>query len=228
MAVAITGIVMVGLIAGLTTVIVSSDAHRHLSDVELVARQYGEALVSQAYHPATATLAADNCTADDPPACSTTLTVSNVQGTFPATPFFVAIDGEVLKVTNKGSGTWSLAQKPVSVHRAGATVFYDAFYDACVYPTHLQPTYTVPSGAKFVAAPTVTGSLEFFASTNAPVADCANSWQNTQPCAGFDSPEHLTNCDPALLRVTIKASTTAASPKQTDTTTRVLVRRGDA
>ncbi|MGN6474813.1 MAG: type IV pilus modification PilV family protein [Mycobacteriales bacterium] len=220
-ALVVMGIVVVGLVSGLTTVIVAGDTHRHLSDVEVVARQYGEAMVYQAAHPATAT----EVTLVGP-----TLTVSNKVGTFPSAPFFVAVDAEVLKVTATVGNVWTLAAAPLDTHTAGATVTYDVMDDACATPANLQPTYTVPSGAKFIAAPTVSAALEFFDAKGAAIAagGCANYWQTIPPCNKFATPEHLTECDPALVRVTITDSTTAASPHQANTTTRVLIGRGNA
>lgn len=220
MAIAITGIVVVGLVSGLTTAIFATDSHRHLTDVEVVARQYGEALVNQAYHPATAEVASLS---------GTSLTVNSVEGTFPGTPFFVAIDAEAMKVKTVSGNSWTLADPPAETHSSGAQIVYDVVDDACLTPTNLQPSYTVPAGARYVQTPTITTPLEFFDSTGSPISGgCANYWSTALPCRGLETAEHLTECDPALVRVTITAATGAASPSQASTTTRVLIRRGDA
>lgn len=228
MSIAIMGVVLVGLIAGLTTAMLGADVHRHLTDVEIVARQYGEALVTKAYDPPSTTLNAD--------ATSTSLTVSSVPAGLPATPFYVAVDGEVLQVKNMsgaGNKTWQLQDPPQDSHLSGAAVIYDAMYDACVAPAHLAPTYTVPATAKYVQMPTIV-TLEFFAPTGATIADCT-TWPTTTalPCSTFAAggggkKEQLTDCDPALLRVTIKTQTSTSAPRKADTTTRVLIRRNDA
>lgn len=223
-ALAITGIVVVGLVSGLTTVIIAGDTHRHLTDVEVVARQYGEAMVNQAYHPATTHLAADVSQG------ASSLTVTSSAG-FPSAPFYVAVDAEVLEIASVSGTTWSLPSKTATVddHAQNAVITYDVIDDACATSANLKPSFTVPAGAKFIAAPTVSAPLEFFDSTGSPISGgCAQYWQNVLPCSKFATPEHLTECDPALLRATITVSTTAASPNQASTTTRVLIRRGDA
>jgi len=224
-AVAIMGIAMIGLVASLATGVVATDSHRRLTDVEVVGRAYGEALVNQAMQPATTTLASI--------ADARHITVSSAAG-FPASGNFdISIDAEVVTVTGgAGSTSWTLASPGmVSSHAAGDQV---VGYNSCPTATQLTPTFTVPATAKNVNLPTVTG-VEYFASDGTAIAagSCSNYWVNVaEPCHSFDPADqpHQTNCDPALIRATISvtSSDTAASGKNASTTTRVLIRRGNA
>jgi hypothetical protein len=100
----------------------------------------------------------------------------------------------------------------------------------CLTPAHLQPAYTTPNGAKFIGAPVISAPLEFFDSSGTPIASgrCGDYWKTALPCSAYATLEHLTSCNPALVRATITVRTTALSPHEADTTTRVLIRRGDA
>lgn len=229
LAVAITAIVIVGLITTLTTGVLATDTHRRLTDVEVVARAYGESLINQFNHPNSTTVA-NNVAAN-----STSITVADASG-FGATPFGIAVDAEVLQVSDVSGNTLTLTKKTQFDHAVGSVV---TAYNSCPIATQLAPTFTVPAQAKKINAPTIT-NVEYFTSSGGVgtpiVGSCGSNdsasgfWSTTIPCSKFESPVHYTQCDPPLIRVTVSTSSSdaAGSGKTATTVTRVLLRRGNA
>jgi type II secretory pathway pseudopilin PulG len=225
-AVAIMGILMVGMVASLTTATIASDNHRRLSDVEIVARAYGEAVVNQAHHPLSTTLTTAAATGD------TILLVSSSTG---FTTTWVSVDGEVAPVKAVTSGKLTLDAPLIADHPVGSPV---TLYAPC--PT--AAALTVPGftfSADRVGAPSIT-QVEYFAQPAgagvAPVpvsaAACATYWDTDgKPCKLYEAPRpHYTACDPPLIRVTIAVNGTEATTnaRRASTTTRVLVNRANA
>ena len=226
-AVAIMTVVMVGLIQALTTGVLATDTHRRLTDVEVVARAYGESLVGQFNHPASSTITA----VPD----ATHITVANA-GVFGSAPFGIAVEAEVLQVSGVSGNTLALTNAAQFTHTVGATV---TGYNSCPTAAQLAPTFTVPAQAKKINAPTIT-NVEYFTSVSdigTPISgSCGTNdsgsgfWSTTIPCSKFSPPVHYTTCDPPLIRVTVTttSSDTGTSGKQATTVTRVLLRRGNA
>jgi type II secretory pathway pseudopilin PulG len=230
MAVVIMGIVMTGLIAGLTTTTIASDAHRRLSDVEVVARNYGEGLVKNATHPSSTQLASTAASG------SGSVVVTSNTG-FPAA-FTASVDGEVVAVSSVSAATggnwqWTLSGSLAETHAAGVTAIR---YQPC--PTATDLTYSgFTTSSQHIGTPAVTAVEYFGAPTSIgaqppglTAAQCATYWQITGlPCAAQDTLIHFTECDPPLLRATITVSSTDAttSARSAATTTRVLLRRGN-
>jgi prepilin-type N-terminal cleavage/methylation domain-containing protein len=93
--------------------------------------------------------------------------------------------------------------------------------------TATPPMFTFPAGYALVSTPTVEYWIP--ASTSDPRTgafsadrnDCLNNYALI--CQGDTRPE----CDPGLVRLTLKVSTSIASSRGGQTTTQVLVRRGN-
>jgi type II secretory pathway pseudopilin PulG len=237
--VVVLAITVTGLIGALTVAIVGTDSHRRLSDVEVVTRAYGEQVVDQANHQPTTTLAADT------DAGATSISVTSSAG-FPAAPFTalpitIAVDGEVTKLTKIVGTTWTVAALQ-DAHTAGSSVqqylFYDAVNGQCPTGTQFQlSAFSVPATVASVGkinVPTVTATAEYFDAAGQPItsASCSSYWSTSgQPCKLFDpaTQPHETQCDVELIRLTISTSTTiTGTQRSASTTTRVLVRRGNA
>ena len=227
---AILGVVLVGLITGLTAAIAGGAAQRQLTDVEVVARHYGEAIVQQARDPGRSTLAAATSKSSTSVSLSAPLT-----GLPDTSNFYIAIDAEVLRVTSGGAGTaLTLSAPPLDNHVANAAVEYHPIYDVCVNASRVRPAdYALPSAAvATVADPALnTPTLEFLRAngTPLPAGVCADAWETTLPCAGFPAPKtHLTSCDPAAVRVRFTVSTKSGVSQPGSTSTHMTIRRGNA
>jgi type II secretory pathway pseudopilin PulG len=225
--VAIMGIVMVGMIASLTTATIASDNHRRLTDVEIVARAYGEAVINQALHPVTTTLTAAVSSG------GTVLLVTSSSGF--ATTSMASVDGEVVDLKSVAPGKLTL--------NSGLTADYPAGSPVTVYqPCPVREALEV-SGFTFSADRVDTpyiSQVEYFAQpANAGVAPspvsaaaCSNYWDTAGlPCSLYDTPHpHYTECDPPLIRVTITVDGTEGvnNARRATTTTRVYINRANA
>lgn len=237
-AVAIMGIVMVGLVAGLTTATVASDSHRRLSDVEIVARSYGEAVVNKALHPLSTTLTAPFAAAPN----NDTVTVASTAGFVKDAS--VSVDGEVLVIKNAPVGsTITFTSDLVADHAAGTMV---SLYQPCPDRAALELSGFSTSALR-IGTPSIT-QIEYFdqpaaagatpalvaawTGTGSPPGTCSNFWDTTgKPCSLNEAPRpHYTACDPPLLRITLTVASTEASgnARSSSTTTRVFVNRSNA
>lgn len=237
--VAIMGIVMVGLITSLTTATIAGDTHRRLSDVEVVARDYGEAVVAQALHPAiTTTLATAFKVTRTKPRTPGQDTVAVASTAGFAANASVSVDGEVLVVKTVSASNLIFTTDLVADHATGSTV---SNYRPCPTASAMDVS-TFTHAAAQVGNPNVT-LVEFFAHPASPSvapaqiisSDCGNYWFNTGlPCAldedSTDSPRpHYTACDPPIIRLTISVNSTDAvqTGRGAATTTKVFVNRGN-
>lgn len=235
----VLGITVTAVIGALTLMVTTSETHRRLSNAEVVTRAFGEKLVDTAMHAPATTLTADALVG----ARSVSVDPSV---TFPATPFTASVDGEVVDVTRVSADkkTWTVSTL-AEAHASGATAQQYYFYDATgagTCPTlatfnTLMAGYTVPGGSK-INKPQLT-QIEFFDNNGNPIATgntCDNYWSDTSPtaplaqtiCSGFASPEHLTECDPGLIRISLQATSTDTGATSAKATTSVLIRRGNA
>jgi type II secretory pathway pseudopilin PulG len=243
--VVVLAITVTALIGGITLGIVGSDVHRRLSDVEVVARAYGEQVIDQATHGLPSTTLAD-----DAPSGATSIHVKDSAGSagFPTgTQFTIAVDGEVVgvKPVSAGSTSWSLISPLEDPHPSAGTVQEYLFYDATANKdqggcpttsTFALSSFSVPGITASVGAiqPPAITAIEYFDAQGTPVAGatCDNYWQTTgTPCNAFDpsSRPHETQCDIDLVRLTISAtSVDAGTQRGATTTTRILIRRGNS
>lgn len=230
LAVAIMGVVMVGLIAGLTTAGIAGDSHRHLTDVEVVARAYGESVVDRAAHPLTTTLSVDKDVG------VTALPVASSTGFVAGSS--ASVDGEVVAVQSVASGTLTLSAATTNAHAAGSTI---TVYQACPAPADLAVvSFThgavrvgtpVISLVEYLGPPATAGGIPPLIATSAAPGLCSTYWSTTgRPCSLDAAPPHYTVCDPPLLRISVTVTSTeaATSSRRTTTTTQVLVNRGNA
>jgi type II secretory pathway pseudopilin PulG len=231
-AVLVIGITVTAMIGALTLEINGSDTHRRLTNVEVLSRAYGEKVVDQAMHPATTALASAAS------AGATSVHVKSSSG-FPASPpsFTASVDGEVVTVTKIVGTTWTVSAL-ADDHDANAPVVQ---YQPCPAAADLYVSgFAVASSSKVLApdsrpggvTSTVTG-VEYFGADGTQVASasCPTYWSTVLPCSKFDSstPDHLTECDVALIRVTLEFESTDKTQRAgATTTTKVLVRRGNA
>jgi type II secretory pathway pseudopilin PulG len=233
----ILGVTVTGLVEGLTVGVIGSDSHRRLSDVEVVARAYGEQLVDQASNQPTTSLASAAAVGD------TSISVSSATG-FPAgTAFTAAVDGEVVQVKafSAGATSWALVAPLAEPHPSGSSVTKYLFYNdagsgSCpTAATFALTSFIAPATVATVGTinvPQVTGIEYFDANGNAISAgSCATYWSaNGMPCSLFASTDtsHETQCDIDVVRLTISVSSTVSGSRGASTTTRVLLRRGNA
>jgi hypothetical protein len=223
MTIMVLGITVAGLIAALTLGISSTDAHRRLTNVEVFSRAYGEKIVDQAMHPTSTTLTTATAVGD------TQITVASSAGFSNGTT--AAVDGEVVNVTGVPTGTTLNVSALTDPHPAGALV---TKYQPCPTASDLFVAgFSVPASER-VTAPTVSSiqNVEYFDNAGNPVtaANCTNYWNTTAlPCSAFASPDHLTECDPPVIRVTLELdSTDVGTTTGASAVTRVLIRRGNA
>lgn len=248
----IIGITMTGVIGALTLIITTGETHRRLSDVELVSRTYGEKLVDTAMHAPSTTLSSAAAVGDSTVSVNVSASV-----TFPSA-FTAAIDGEVvyIKSVSADKKTWTLktGTSLAEAHPSGSNAQQYYFYDAsgtgaCPTAAFFQSLSTyVPAGSTKIATPSVT-TIEYFARDNAgttgtamSATTCAGYWKDNAPqsndstpialkpaiCSGFAAPEHLTECDIGLIRLTIAAASTDTGSTSASATTSVLIRRDNA
>lgn len=215
----VIGITVSALIGGLTLALTASDTHRRLTNVEVVARAYGELVLEAATHRQSTTMTVDSAVN------TKSLTVASTAGF--TSGAMAAVDGEVVEIDSVASGTiLTLKDFTREAHATGSMVI---LYQSCPTATDLAVGFTPPAGSKL--APPVITDIEFFDRQGKLLTvGCDKYWESTGlPCSVFEKPrEHLTQCDPALIRVTIDlASADAASGTGAGTTTRVLIRRGN-
>jgi type II secretory pathway pseudopilin PulG len=228
MTLVIIGICGVGLIAGLTTLVISTETHRRLSDVEVSARSYAESVKNLLLRPASTTLTAsvDGHSPADPLTLQVTSTAQ-----FPAPPFDVAVDTEVVHITAKTATTMSGTAGAGEGHPVNAIV---TRYVGCPTIADVMPTLSATQIAQLQAAklytagvsPSVTG-LELFDTGSAAVAPaaCPGYWNRPASVCSVTG-WHTTDCDPRLIRVTVAVtSTDSAESRGAKTVTSVLVRR---
>jgi hypothetical protein len=226
----VVGIGMTALIAGMTIAIVSSDSHRRLGDTEVMTRDFGEAIKNAALHPVTTTLT--QSVPPHMPGKTEAFTVTSVAG-FPAAPFGIAIDTEEFTVTlvNTATNTMTATAGGSEGHASSANV---TRYDPCPTAAQLQPAFVLPTGisSSLFGTPQMSSTVESFDPAGATVSNCAGYWDSaanaiTQACALIG--DHLTQCDPPLVRVGFTVSSLDADTRRlAKTSTDILIRRGNA
>jgi type II secretory pathway pseudopilin PulG len=237
----VVGIGMTALIAGMTIAIVSSDAHRRLGDTEVITRDYGEAVKLAALHPVTTTLT--QSIGAHMPGDPETFTVANASR-FPSAPFGVSIDTEefaVIAVVGTTVTATALGSEGHNGNPAQGPEANVTRYDACPTLTQLQPRFALPTGTSSGQfRPPSISKVAFFYSTGQPPSGqslpagitCSGFWNSsstgtTQGCALIG--DHLTQCDPQLIRVTFSVSSLDSDTRRFATTfTEILLRRGNA
>ena len=235
LSIVIMSIGIVGLLGVLSTTLVATDTHRRLSDTEVYARTYGEAVKNKALRPATTTL--KSAVADHNAGASLDIFVTIPVSDFPTTaPFGIAIDGEVMSVTAVtspaplgspvNSAKWTVTAGGGEAHANGAVV---TAYESCPTVTDLRPTtFAAPPAATRIGLPSVTAVQYYAPNSTTPIASCSTYWSGaTTVCRSQGA--HRTECDPAVIRATVSViSTDTDSRRQSSTTTEVLLRRNNA
>jgi type II secretory pathway pseudopilin PulG len=235
----ILGIASVALIGAMSTTVVASDAHRRLSDTEVVTRAYGEAIKNLVLHPTGTTLTS----AIHPQTISgTPFTISVVSSNeFPTPPFGIQIDTEELAVksVNLVTNQWSVQAPPGTTwtvlspsdgHAAGADV---TRYDACPTSSQISPTFSMPAGTTKIGTPTI-ATVAYYDPNGKPVSSCPTYWSDPLPLAPLTKQlcsftlDHLTECDPSVIAVTFSVTSTDIDPSRKATTsTQIQYRRGN-
>lgn len=221
-AIVIIGITATGLIAGLSTGIFATDAHRRISSAESVLRAYGELVKDKVIHPASTTTTADVTTFAD--GDNLTIPVDSTAGFSGTGDYTISLDGAIMKVKSQTSDSFSVTAMAGGTARSGATV---QRYESCPDAGYFDDVLTGHSELTTVdrlAAPTVS-AVKFYDTSNTLVTDCPGYHSSAGQSSCSLGTDWRTECDPAWMRVTVSVVSTDAGRSKASVSTDVIVRR---
>lgn len=226
----IMGVAFTGLLAALTYAVRGSDTQRRLADAEVIARSFGEAVKNTALNAPSTKLA--TAIADHDTSSTVVFTVSSAAG-FPAAPFWVQVDTEVLRITSTvGTVFTSASSTSDKGYGSHATDTPVTLYDPCPSTTSalIVPSGFTTGSTKF-NTPVITG-VEYFAKDGSSVtsANCASYYKSSSSfCNNALDNAHFTLCDVPTFRVRFTVSSVdSTNASGATTSSAVTFRRGNA
>lgn len=222
-AIVVLGIAAVGLVAGLSTGIFASDAHRRLTTAESNLRDYGELVKDKVLHPATTKLTTDLPSYAN--GDNLTLQVDSTSDFTDSGQYTIAVDGVLMLVKNQSATTFSVQAMGGGESRSGATV---ERYESCPTADYWDdvltdhPELTASNGD----APSITGVTYYDKNNSALTASECNDYHSDSGKTTCSlSSDWRTACDPPWISVAVRMSSTNAGRSAQSTTTNVIIRR---
>lgn len=236
-AVVIMGVAIVAMVAAMGSMIISSQHNRGQSEMQIAARDFGEAVIAKVNFVTKLTAAIPNATA-------TSISVVDASGLPQSVPYDVVVDQETMTVTARSGNTLTVTRgvgdSSAAVSHTDQSQVFPLFVCAVALPADAQTSQVTNSAGVGYLSPdswphasNVSASIskvEYFdpnTKTFAGFSACKNYYDNTcfTDSGGNDV---RPDCDPGLTRVTIVTTSSDSRLQGVTTKTQVLVRRGGA